>query len=53
MNLADIESMRNNETWKHPPLVRQYTAEQMADVIAYVKWAGSGDKKKVDPSDVN
>ena len=52
MDLADIESMRNNETWKHPPLTRQYTPEQMADIISYIKWAGSGDKRKVDPDDV-
>jgi len=53
VNLADIESMHNNETWKHPPLVREYTPEQMADIIAYIRWAGSGDKRKVDPDDVN
>lgn len=52
MDLADIESMHNNESWKHPPLTRQYSPEQMADIIAYIKWAGSGDKKKVDPDDV-
>ena len=52
MDLADIESMRNNETWKHPPLAREYTPQQMADIIAYVKWAGSGDRHKVDPDDV-
>ena len=49
---SDIESMKNNETWKHPPLTRGYTKEEMADVIAYVKYAGSGDRKKVDPNDV-
>ena len=49
---SDIESMKNNETWKHPPLSRGYTAEQTADIIAYVRYAGSGDRKKVDPGDL-
>ena len=49
---SDIESMKNNETWKHPPLTRGYTPEEMADVIAYVKYAGNGDRKKIDPDDV-
>jgi mono/diheme cytochrome c family protein len=49
---ADVESMRNNETWKHPPVVREYTAEQVADIVAYVHYAGTGERKKVDPDDV-
>jgi hypothetical protein len=49
---SDIESFKSNENWKHPPLTRGYTPEEMADVIAYVKYAGSGDKKKIDPDDV-
>jgi hypothetical protein len=49
---ADIESMRNNEQWKHPPLSRGYTPDEVADIIAYVKYAGSGDRRKIDPDDV-
>ena len=49
---SDIDFMRNNESWKHPPLVRGYTPEETADIIAYLKYAGNGDKKKIDPDDV-
>jgi mono/diheme cytochrome c family protein len=49
---AEIESMRNNETWKHPPLTRGYTPEEVADIIAYVKYAGAGERKKIDPDEV-
>jgi mono/diheme cytochrome c family protein len=52
LDQGDIESVRNNETWKHPPLTRGYTPEEMADVIAYVKYAGAGEKKKIDPDEV-
>lgn len=49
---AEVESMTNNEKWKHPPVVREYTHEQMADIVAYVRYAGAGDRKRVDPEDV-
>jgi cytochrome c551/c552 len=48
----DIESARNNESWKHPAGVRNYTAEQLADIVAYVRWAGCGERKSVDPDEV-
>jgi mono/diheme cytochrome c family protein len=49
---AEVESMTNNEKWKHPPVLREYTPEQMADIIAYVRYAGAGDRKRVNPEDV-
>ena len=49
---ADIESMTNNDIWKHPPAVRGYTAEQLADVIAYLRYAVSGRRQAVDPAEV-
>lgn len=48
---ADI-SMSANQTWKHPPVTRKYTDEQMADIIAYIRYAGAGSKAPVDPADV-
>jgi mono/diheme cytochrome c family protein len=45
-------SMSPNNTWKHPPNARKYTDEQIADVIAYVRYAGAGSKTPVDPADV-
>lgn len=52
VDLGDIESMRNNETWKHPPVDRGYTPQETADIIAYVRYAGSGEKKVVDPAEL-
>lgn len=48
---ADI-SMSPNSAWKHPPSLRKYSDEQIADVIAYVRYAGAGSKTPVDPADV-
>ena len=45
-------SMSPNNAWKHPPSARKYTDQQVADLIAYVRYAGSGNKTPVDPEDV-
>jgi mono/diheme cytochrome c family protein len=50
--VADIESRTDNSLWKHPPSEGGYTAAQIADIVAYVRWAATGDKKPVDPADV-
>ncbi len=49
---SDIASMNPNNEWKHPPSVHKYTPEQMADIIAYIQYAGTGSKKPVSPDDV-
>jgi mono/diheme cytochrome c family protein len=48
---SDIASIGDNATWKHPPESAGYTAQQLADVIAYIKWASYGDTKGVNPAD--
>ena len=48
----DVASTRGNATWKHPPGSAGFTAQQFADVIAYIKWASYGDTKVVDPNDI-
>lgn len=42
----------DNQTWKHPPASAKLTNEQMADIIAYIRWAAFSDKKEIDPSEV-
>ena len=48
---SDIASVADNATWKHPPESAGYTAQQLADVIAYIKWASYGDTKGVSSAD--
>ena len=49
---GDVQSKLDNSSWKHPPAVGGYTNPQIADIVAYVRWATAGDRKAVDPSDV-
>jgi putative heme-binding domain-containing protein len=48
----EVVSMRENSTWKHPPSYAGFTAQQLADVIAYINWASYGDTRGVNPDDM-
>ena len=37
---AEISSMKDNDSWKHPPSSLEYTNEELADIIAFIKWVG-------------
>ena len=52
IDLAEIESMTNTAKWKHPPAVDKPTAQQMADLVAYIRYAVTGARQAVDPSEV-
>jgi mono/diheme cytochrome c family protein len=49
---GDVESKTDNSTWKHPPASAGYTNQQLADIVGYIRWAASGDRKVVSPDDV-
>lgn len=49
---ADIEGTAPNTKWKHPASQEEYTAQQLADIIAYIRWVGAKDKKPVTPEDI-
>ena len=52
IELAEIESMTNTNRWKHPPAVDKPTARQLADIVAYIRYAVTGSRQPVDPADV-
>ncbi|MBI3684658.1 MAG: c-type cytochrome [Acidobacteria bacterium] len=47
-----IHAVRDNATWKHPPESAGYADEQLADVIAYIRYVALGDTKGVNPEEV-
>lgn len=49
---AEIADIKDNAKWKHPPESTGYSAEELADVIAYVRWAGKGHTSAVKPEDM-
>jgi len=49
---GNIASAAGNDVWKHPPVVAKISAEQLADIVAYIKFASTGSRQAVDPSEV-
>jgi mono/diheme cytochrome c family protein len=51
LTAADV-SRSGNDKWKHPPAVTKIDNQAFADIIAYIRFAASGAKKTVEPSEV-
>lgn len=49
---AGFKSVKDNAAWKHPPESRGLSKDQLADLIAYIRFAVSGDTKGVDVKDL-
>jgi mono/diheme cytochrome c family protein len=49
---ADVASMSANAGWMHPPAKAKYTNEELADLIAYIRFAGANNRQTVSPDDV-
>jgi putative heme-binding domain-containing protein len=49
---SDIASMTGSDKWRHPPSTGKLTDQEIADVIAYVRYASTGTKKVVEPGEV-
>ncbi len=49
---AEITAITDNATWKHPPESASYSKDQLADVIAYIKWVGYKSTSAVKPGEL-
>lgn len=45
-------SFSANAGWKHPPSDKKLTDEQIADLVAFIRYAGAGNKQPVSPDDI-
>ena len=48
-----IVSAERDETWKHPPAKANYTPQELADVIAFLKYATTGSQKEIVAADID
>jgi cytochrome c553 len=49
---ADIQSQKQNEKWKHPPAAAGYSDQELADLVAWLKYCATGSVKAVTPADL-
>jgi len=50
---SDVASMKPNTKWSHPPTSAGYTPDELADIIAYLKFVATGVAKEVKTSDLH
>jgi mono/diheme cytochrome c family protein len=49
---ADIASTAANNGWKHPAAEQHLTDPQIADLVAYIRFAGANNRQAVAPDDI-
>ncbi len=47
-----IASAERDSVWKHPPASVEYTPQELADLIGFLRWAATGSQKEVKASEV-
>jgi cytochrome c551/c552 len=48
----DVTSMTTDHKWKHPPTSADYTSQELADIIGYLKFVATGSRKEIKIEDV-
>lgn len=48
----EIVSSDRDTKWQHPPATIDYTAQEYADIIAFLRWAANGSQKEVKTSEI-
>ena len=48
-----IISAERDDKWRHPPAMANYSAQELADVISFLKFAATGSQEEIVAGDVN
>jgi mono/diheme cytochrome c family protein len=49
---SEFQAAASQDKWKHPPSIAGYTPQQLADIIAYIRFAATRVTNSVDPAEV-
>jgi len=47
-----IVSSDRDTKWQHPPATVEYTSQELADLVSFLKWAATGTNKEIKPAEV-
>lgn len=48
----DITKVERDQKWQHPPAATEYSSQELADIVGFLKWAATGVTKEIKPADV-
>jgi mono/diheme cytochrome c family protein len=51
LDKAEISTITGNDLWKHPPAAAKISNDDLAAIIAWIRYAATGSKQPVDPAD--
>jgi mono/diheme cytochrome c family protein len=49
----EITSMERDTVWRHPPALADYNAQELADIIGFLRWASTGSQKEIKAAEVD
>ncbi len=49
----EIVSTERDEKWRHPPAAANYTPQELADLIAYLKFAATGSQQEIHAAEID
>ena len=52
LTAKQIVSVERDQKWQHPPSVTEYTSQELADLVAFLRYAATGSVKEIKPADV-
>jgi mono/diheme cytochrome c family protein len=52
VNPVQVDRVVDNGDWKHPPEHFEMSAQNLADVVAFIKFASYGETKEISPAQV-
>ena len=44
--------MKRTTKWSHPPTAANYTPQELADIIGFMRWAANGSEKEIKVADI-
>ncbi len=53
LTAKQIISMERDTVWRHPPALADYNAQELADIIGFLRWASTGSEKEIKPAEVD
>jgi mono/diheme cytochrome c family protein len=52
LSAKEIVSVQRDQKWEHPPANAEYTSQELADLIGFLKWTTTGSVKVIKPAEV-
>jgi mono/diheme cytochrome c family protein len=51
-NSKEVTSMDRDTEWHHPPALTDYSSQELADIIGFLRWTATGSQKEIKASEV-